>query len=278
MAASHLPGSAGRSQLTHSPGMRSPPCSGRGEVPSSWDFSGASGDSWDIPGSESDAEAAGLAAAAAGPEGSGAAGAALRAGRAPALLVMNKVDLSPAGAAGAAVDGQPAAAGNGADPDGLGGGGNSSGGGSVSSKGIAGIPQGVTAAFSEVVCTSAATGEGLDPLRQAVLLLAGAPQLAPGGVAWAVNERQAEALIRADEALLRVRGSVRDGLPLDFWTIDLRGAVMALGEVRLLGGFVAPGGPWSGQGGHAGQYVRLGMAWLHAYSPWCLVFGESMAP
>ena len=52
-----------------------------------------------------------------------------------------------------------------------------------------------------------------------------------GGVAWAVNARQAEALIRAQESLEAVTNSVRNGLPIDFWTIDLRSAVSALGEV-----------------------------------------------
>lgn len=38
--------------------------------------------------------------------------------------------------------------------------------------------------------------------------LAGAPQLASGGVSWTVNERQAEALVRAHEALMRVGGGL----------------------------------------------------------------------
>ncbi len=38
------------------------------------------------------------------------------------------------------------------------------------------------------------------------------PQLAPGGVGWAVNERQSEALIRAGEALQRVQASIAGGL------------------------------------------------------------------
>lgn len=116
----------------------------------------------------------------------------------PSLLVINKADL---------VDGSPAQ--------------------SVAQS----IPDHVAAAFSASVSTSAATGEGLDELRSELLELAGAPELAPGGVSWAVNERQAEALTRAHEALSRVKESVQGELPVDFWTIDLRAAVMALGEV-----------------------------------------------
>ena len=52
-----------------------------------------------------------------------------------------------------------------------------------------------------------------------------------GGVGWAVNSRQAEALIRAKAALVDLSQSINDSLPIDFWTIDLRAAVAALGEV-----------------------------------------------
>ena len=52
-----------------------------------------------------------------------------------------------------------------------------------------------------------------------------------GGIGWAVNSRQAEALIRAQAALADVSLSINDNLPIDFWTIDLRAAVAALGEV-----------------------------------------------
>lgn len=97
--------------------------------------------------------------------------------------------------------------------------------------GVAGIPQSAKKVFSHIVETSASTGEGLFELKEAVLKLSGATQLAPGGVAWAVNERQAEALTRAGEALARVRSSSEDALPVDFWTIDLRSALLALGEV-----------------------------------------------
>eukprot|EP00775_Hariotina_reticulata_P008308 gene8308-8493_t len=85
--------------------------------------------------------------------------------------------------------------------------------------------------FQQVVPTSAVTAEGLPQLNSTLLQLAGAPQLAGGGVSWAVNERQAEALIRAHEALMAVADSIAGELPLDCWTIDLRAALIALGEV-----------------------------------------------
>jgi tRNA modification GTPase len=68
-------------------------------------------------------------------------------------------------------------------------------------------------------------------LDAALLKLAGAPQLAAGGVSWSVNERQAEALIRAHEALGAVGESIQADMPLDCWTVDLRAALLALGEV-----------------------------------------------
>jgi hypothetical protein len=65
-----------------------------------------------------------------------------------------------------------------------------------------------------VFCQNPGRGGKLNPLLisahvlhlQAMLELAGAPQLAAGGASWAVNERQAEALVRAHEAFMRVGG------------------------------------------------------------------------
>ena len=37
--------------------------------------------------------------------------------------------------------------------------------------------------------------------------------------------------MRAHEALMRVSDSVAQDLPIDFWTIDMRSAIIALGEV-----------------------------------------------
>lgn len=170
--------------------------------------------------------------------------------RTPAVLVVNKVDLSQDtlqnSGLGAAEDGQtvnPCASGDpgtcqGSDSEGdVPAPTSQPGSSSTTSRSINGssrslVPPEVGAAFRGLVHTSAATGAGLEDLKEAVLKLAGAPEIAPGGMAWAVNERQSEALIRADEALGRVKQSVAEGLPVDFWTIDLREAVMALGEVN----------------------------------------------
>lgn len=93
------------------------------------------------------------------------------------------------------------------------------------------LPLVVKDTVKAVVRTSAVTREGFEQLEEVMLKLAGAPQLAHGGVSWAVNERQAEALIRAHEALMRMNQSINDDMPMDCWTIDLRAAVLALGEV-----------------------------------------------
>lgn len=93
------------------------------------------------------------------------------------------------------------------------------------------VPESCQQSFAACVETCAVPGQGLDALSAALLQLADAPSLAAGGVGWAVNARQAEALIRAQEALEAVTDSVNNSLPIDFWTIDLRSAVAALGEV-----------------------------------------------
>lgn len=85
--------------------------------------------------------------------------------------------------------------------------------------------------FKAIVKTSAKTCDGLPDLNAAILRLAGAPELAAGGVSWSVNQRQAEALVRAHEALMAVVESIKADMPQDCWTIDLRSALLALGEV-----------------------------------------------
>ncbi|MGC1395964.1 MAG: tRNA uridine-5-carboxymethylaminomethyl(34) synthesis GTPase MnmE, partial [Coleofasciculaceae cyanobacterium] len=47
----------------------------------------------------------------------------------------------------------------------------------------------------------------------------------------AINQRQAAALTSAKTSLQQVQETITQNLPLDFWTIDLRGAIQALGEI-----------------------------------------------
>jgi tRNA modification GTPase len=47
----------------------------------------------------------------------------------------------------------------------------------------------------------------------------------------AINRRQQEALLRVQESLERVQGTMKEKLPFDFWTIDLREAATTLGQI-----------------------------------------------
>ncbi len=81
------------------------------------------------------------------------------------------------------------------------------------------------------VYTSAANHEGIDRLEAAILAALGQEQLRASNGDFAVNERQYEALVRAESALCQVLATAEAQLPFDFWTIDLRTAIAALGEV-----------------------------------------------
>ena len=132
----------------------------------------------------------------------------------PALLVVNKADRAPAAAASLAAS--------------------------------------VRARFACVLPTSAARSEGIGALEDAVAHALGVSGTPTEGAAWAANQRQAcslrrripavlaapdaarpqaEALELACAALVRLEDTVRADLPVDFWTIELREAALALGLV-----------------------------------------------
>ena len=76
---------------------------------------------------------------------------------------------------------------------------------------------------------SAVTGVGEAQLVQALLERCGA--LSDGSLLLALNQRQADLARVAAAALDRSEQVAADGLPWDFWTIDLREAIHSLGEI-----------------------------------------------
>ncbi len=86
-------------------------------------------------------------------------------------------------------------------------------------------------AIQQVVHTAAAQQQGIDQLEMAIAQLALSGSIQAANVDLAINQRQAEALGRAHQALDHVVTSIAAQMPLDFWSIDLRGAIQALGEV-----------------------------------------------
>ena len=85
--------------------------------------------------------------------------------------------------------------------------------------------------ITRIVHTSAANHQGITSLEREIIALANQGKIVAANSDIAVNQRQASALIRARVALEQVQDTVSNKLPLDFWTIDLRGAIQALGEI-----------------------------------------------
>ncbi len=82
-----------------------------------------------------------------------------------------------------------------------------------------------------VVKTAAAQHQGIEDLERAIAELVQGGQVRAADLDFAINQRQAAALTQAQQALLQVQETIAQALPLDFWTIDLRSAVQALGEI-----------------------------------------------
>ena len=85
--------------------------------------------------------------------------------------------------------------------------------------------------IEKVVVTIAANNQGIDDLETAILASVTSQKITATNLDIAINQRQAAALTRAKVALRQVQQTIQDNLPLDFWTIDLRGAIQALGEI-----------------------------------------------
>jgi tRNA modification GTPase len=90
------------------------------------------------------------------------------------------------------------------------------------------LPHGPLPSRAEVTL-SAVTGEGREALTAALLARCGATDLQ--GLEVALNSRQRDLAADAASAIGRTLQAAADGLPWDFWTIDLREAIQRLGEL-----------------------------------------------
>ncbi|MCC3430977.1 MAG: tRNA uridine-5-carboxymethylaminomethyl(34) synthesis GTPase MnmE, partial [Microcoleus sp. PH2017_04_SCI_O_A] len=82
-----------------------------------------------------------------------------------------------------------------------------------------------------IVTAAAALDRGIEELETAILDAVSGGNLQAENSDLAINQRQAAALTRAKISLEECTDTISNKLPLDFWTIDLRGAIQALGEV-----------------------------------------------
>ncbi|MEI6381563.1 MAG: tRNA uridine-5-carboxymethylaminomethyl(34) synthesis GTPase MnmE [Cyanobacteriota bacterium ELA615] len=83
----------------------------------------------------------------------------------------------------------------------------------------------------KIVEMAAAKNQGIENLERAILDYIELDSLTASNLEIAINQRQSAALTTAQISLEQVQQTIENQLPLDFWSIDLRSAITALGEI-----------------------------------------------
>ncbi len=85
--------------------------------------------------------------------------------------------------------------------------------------------------ITTIVKTAAAKNQGIEDLENSILQSVKTGKITATNLDIAINQRQSATLTRAKLALEQVQETINNNFPLDFWTIDLRGVIKALGEI-----------------------------------------------
>ncbi|MFN5750556.1 MAG: tRNA uridine-5-carboxymethylaminomethyl(34) synthesis GTPase MnmE, partial [Pseudanabaena sp.] len=72
---------------------------------------------------------------------------------------------------------------------------------------------------------------GIEDLEATILKCIQQDAIMAANLDVAINQRQKACLLRVVQSLDNVKMAITDQLPLDFWTIDLRSAISAIGEI-----------------------------------------------
>jgi tRNA modification GTPase len=118
----------------------------------------------------------------------------------PVILVINKIDIAPSSSEKESLSPNP-------------------------------FPMGRGAQEIPMVKTAASQQQGIEDLEAAILKCIHQDAIAAANIEVAINQRQKACLLRVVQSLDNVQIAIADQLPLDFWTIDLRDAISAIGEI-----------------------------------------------
>ncbi|MEN9249646.1 MAG: tRNA uridine-5-carboxymethylaminomethyl(34) synthesis GTPase MnmE [Gloeomargarita sp. GMQP_bins_120] len=96
---------------------------------------------------------------------------------------------------------------------------------------VVSTPPPLPADAQPVVYLSALQRQGLEQLETVLLEYVFQGKVQQTNLTYTINQRQQAALIQAQQALQQMQATMAQSLPLDFWTIDLRSAIQALGSI-----------------------------------------------